>query len=61
MKAAIAAYCVDEPGPPTLELSVHSALPLVIDGRPSGDRGTINNAHPDVTPVSYPAMRGVRR
>jgi hypothetical protein len=47
VRAATVAGRVDEPGPSTLELAVRSALPLVIDGRLSGDRGTANNLQPD--------------
>ncbi len=47
VRAAMVAGRIDEPGPSTLELAVRSALPLVIDGRLSGDRGTANNDQPD--------------
>ncbi|MET4449497.1 hypothetical protein ABIB75_007811 [Bradyrhizobium sp. GM2.2] len=47
VRAAMIAGRSDEPGPSTLELAVRSALPLVIDGRLSGDRGTANNLQPD--------------
>ncbi|MDA9442957.1 hypothetical protein XH98_28450 [Bradyrhizobium sp. CCBAU 51745] len=47
VRAAMTAGRADEPGPSTLELAVRSALPLVLDGRLSGDRGTANNQQPD--------------
>ncbi len=47
LRAATVAGGAEEPGPSTLELAVRSALPLVIDGRLSGDRGTANNLQPD--------------
>jgi hypothetical protein len=47
IRAAVVAGQTDDPGPATLELAVRAAVPLVVDGRLSGDRGTANNAQPD--------------
>jgi hypothetical protein len=47
VRAAIVAGRVDDPGPSTLELAVRSAFPLIVDGRLSGDLGTVNSAQPD--------------
>jgi len=45
--AAAIAGKLDEPGPASVELAVRAALPLVVDGRLSADRGTSNNDQPD--------------
>ena len=47
VRAAATAGRSDDPGPATLELSIRSAFPLIVDGRLSGDRGTVGNAQPD--------------
>ena len=47
IRAALATDHADEPCPSTLELAVRSAFPLILDGRLSGDRGTLGNTQPD--------------
>ena len=47
VRHTIASDAQAEPGPASLELAVRAAYPLIVSGRLTADRGSLNNTQPD--------------